>query len=98
MDDITNPHDRYFRESFSRIEVARDFLRHNLPAALLVEHRRRLGFHKTSSVWSRRTVSIETSRPWRSRSISHASVGPKSGLCCTKASLRLWANSPSGRR
>jgi predicted transposase YdaD len=34
MDDITNPHDRYFRESFSRLEVARDFLRHNLPAVL----------------------------------------------------------------
>jgi hypothetical protein len=35
MDEIASPHDRYFRESFARIEVARDFLRHNLPAAVL---------------------------------------------------------------
>ncbi len=31
------PHDRYFRESFARLEVARDFLRQTLPAALLAE-------------------------------------------------------------
>jgi hypothetical protein len=35
MDEIASPHDRYFRESFARVEVARDFLRHNLPAAVL---------------------------------------------------------------
>ena len=37
MDKIVTPHDRYFRESFGRLEIARDFLRHNLPAALLTE-------------------------------------------------------------
>jgi predicted transposase/invertase (TIGR01784 family) len=37
MDELGTPHDRYFRESFGRLEVARDFLRHNLPAALLSE-------------------------------------------------------------
>jgi predicted transposase YdaD len=37
MDQISAPHDRYFRESFGRVEVARDFLRHNLPATLLAE-------------------------------------------------------------
>jgi len=37
MDQISTPHDRYFRESFGRVEVARDFLRHNLPATLLAE-------------------------------------------------------------
>jgi predicted transposase/invertase (TIGR01784 family) len=35
MDEIGSAHDRYFRESFGRVEVARDFLRHNLPADLL---------------------------------------------------------------
>lgn len=35
MDDIGSPHDRYFRETFGRVEVARDFLAHHLPADLL---------------------------------------------------------------
>jgi len=34
---LVPPHDRYFRESFARVEVARDFLAHQLPAALLAE-------------------------------------------------------------
>jgi hypothetical protein len=37
MDDIATPHDTYFRESFSRREVALDFLRAQLPAGLLAE-------------------------------------------------------------
>ena len=37
MDDIATPHDTYFRESFSRREVASDFLRAQLPAGLLAE-------------------------------------------------------------
>ena len=37
MDDITNPHDVYFRESFGRSEIARDFLRVHLPDAVLAE-------------------------------------------------------------
>ena len=32
---ITTPHDRFFRETFTRVEIARDFLRHQLPAPLL---------------------------------------------------------------
>jgi predicted transposase/invertase (TIGR01784 family) len=36
-DELATPHDRYFRESFARVEVARDFLAHQLPAALLAE-------------------------------------------------------------
>ena len=32
MDSLTNPHDRFFKESFSRLETARDFVRHYLPA------------------------------------------------------------------
>ena len=35
MDEIGSPHDRYFRETFARVEVARDFLAHHLPAELL---------------------------------------------------------------
>jgi len=35
MEPIITPHDRFFRETFSRIEIARDFLRHQLPAPLL---------------------------------------------------------------
>jgi hypothetical protein len=35
MSELGSPHDRYFRESFGHIEVARDFLRHQLPHALL---------------------------------------------------------------
>ncbi len=30
-------HDRFFRESFGRREIAQDFLRHQLPAELLAE-------------------------------------------------------------
>ena len=37
MDTITSPHDTFFRESFTRREVARDFLRCQLPAELLAE-------------------------------------------------------------
>ena len=37
MDNIISPHGRYFRESFARVEIARDFLRHNRPATLLPE-------------------------------------------------------------
>jgi hypothetical protein len=37
MNEIGTPHDRYFRESFARVEVARDFLRHHLPATVLAE-------------------------------------------------------------
>lgn len=37
MDRIASPHDTFFRESFTRSEVARDFLRCQLPAALLAE-------------------------------------------------------------
>jgi len=33
--EIGTPHDRYFRETFGRVEIARDFLRHHLPTALL---------------------------------------------------------------
>ena len=32
MESLTNPHDRFFKESFSRLETARDFVRHYLPA------------------------------------------------------------------
>lgn len=35
MDEITNPHDAFFRESFGRQEIARDFLQHHLPHDLL---------------------------------------------------------------
>jgi predicted transposase/invertase (TIGR01784 family) len=31
MSEISNPHDKFFKESFSRIEVATDFFRHHLP-------------------------------------------------------------------
>lgn len=34
MDEIANPHDAFFRESFGRREIAQDFLRHHLPASL----------------------------------------------------------------
>jgi predicted transposase YdaD len=37
MDSIPTPHDCFFREGFGRREVAEDFLRHNLPEALLAE-------------------------------------------------------------
>jgi hypothetical protein len=37
MDEIASPHDTFFRESFSRREIATDFLRWHLPADLLAE-------------------------------------------------------------
>jgi predicted transposase/invertase (TIGR01784 family) len=37
MDEIANPHDAYFRESFGRSEIASDFLRVHLPAAVFAE-------------------------------------------------------------
>ena len=37
MGEIANPHDTYFRESFGRAEVARDFLCVHLPPAVLAE-------------------------------------------------------------
>ncbi|WP_058553874.1 Rpn family recombination-promoting nuclease/putative transposase [Thiohalocapsa sp. ML1] len=37
MDEIATPHDTYFRESFGRREIAQDFLRVQLPPALLAE-------------------------------------------------------------
>jgi len=35
MDEINHPHDVYFRESFTRREIAQDCLRWHLPAELL---------------------------------------------------------------
>jgi hypothetical protein len=35
MDAINNPHDVYFRERFTRREIAQNFLRWHLPAELL---------------------------------------------------------------
>lgn len=32
MSDLNNPHDKFFKESFAQLEVARDFLRNYLPA------------------------------------------------------------------
>ena len=37
MDAIANPHDTYFRESFGRCEIAKDFLRVYLPQEVLTE-------------------------------------------------------------
>ncbi|MFP4395355.1 MAG: Rpn family recombination-promoting nuclease/putative transposase [Anaerolineales bacterium] len=34
---LNNPHDRFFKESFSRQEVARDFARHYLPADVVTQ-------------------------------------------------------------
>ncbi|NCC41219.1 MAG: Rpn family recombination-promoting nuclease/putative transposase [Gammaproteobacteria bacterium] len=34
MDEIANPHDAFFRESFGRREIAQDFLRQHLPESL----------------------------------------------------------------
>ena len=34
MSDISNPHDKFFKESFSRRETASDFLRHYLPGKI----------------------------------------------------------------
>lgn len=35
MSDLSNPHDKFFKEAFSRLEVARDFLAQQLPPAVL---------------------------------------------------------------
>lgn len=35
MSDITNPHDKFFKETFGQPEIARDFLAHYLPAQIL---------------------------------------------------------------
>ena len=35
MEPVPTPHDRFFRESFGRPEIARDFLRHYLPPEVL---------------------------------------------------------------
>lgn len=35
MSELTNPHDRFFKETFSRPELARDFLQNYLPAELV---------------------------------------------------------------
>jgi hypothetical protein len=37
MTTTPTPHDCFFRENFARPVIARDFLRHHLPAALLPE-------------------------------------------------------------
>lgn len=31
MEPVHNPHDRFFKETFSRVEVARDFVSHYIP-------------------------------------------------------------------
>ena len=35
MSDLTNPHDKFFKETFGQIEVTRDFLHNYLPAPVL---------------------------------------------------------------
>jgi predicted transposase YdaD len=35
MSELRNPHDLFFRETFSRLEVARDFLENYLPAEVV---------------------------------------------------------------
>jgi predicted transposase/invertase (TIGR01784 family) len=35
MSELRNPHDLFFRETFSRLEVARDFIAHYLPANVI---------------------------------------------------------------
>jgi predicted transposase/invertase (TIGR01784 family) len=37
MNELSNPHDRFFKEVFSRPEVARDFLENYLPAAVVAQ-------------------------------------------------------------
>jgi predicted transposase/invertase (TIGR01784 family) len=37
MSEITNPHDKFFKETFGQIHIARDFLRHYLPAPVLAQ-------------------------------------------------------------
>lgn len=39
MSDLTNPHDRFFKETFGRIEVARDFFAHYLPETVTAVRR-----------------------------------------------------------
>ena len=34
MSDLSNPHDRFFKETFSRLEVAQDFFTNYLPPAV----------------------------------------------------------------
>ena len=34
MEQITRPHDRFFKEAFSQVETARDFVRHYLPGEM----------------------------------------------------------------
>jgi len=35
-DNLTNPHDKFFRETFSRQEVARDFVKYHLPPEVVI--------------------------------------------------------------
>lgn len=35
MSDLSNPHDKFFKETFTRIEVARDFFAHYLPQSVV---------------------------------------------------------------
>ena len=37
MNSLVTPHDRFFRESFARREIAQDFMRHHLTAEFLAE-------------------------------------------------------------
>lgn len=37
MSDLTNPHDKFFKETFGQIEVARDFLRNYLPVPVVAQ-------------------------------------------------------------
>jgi hypothetical protein len=65
MDEIANPHDAYFRESFGRSEIARDFRRVHLPDAVLAE----------VDLDSLKTARIPTSRPICARSSPIWSIG-----------------------
>jgi len=38
MTEITNPHDKFFKEIFSRQEVAVDFLRNYIPKEVIAFH------------------------------------------------------------
>jgi predicted transposase/invertase (TIGR01784 family) len=35
MSEIANPHDKFFKETFSRVEIAREFFQHHLPTAVV---------------------------------------------------------------
>lgn len=35
MSEISHPHDKFFKETFSRVEVARDFLNNYLPPSAI---------------------------------------------------------------